>query len=106
MSSKRKAASGPAMVAADSGDAHTAKRRKLPVSPAIADIFLSTLLVVDGLVVGWKKLIEQRRHLSTRLFARLDWTRAGMLRTSFCNFTNSLSYPAALSTTISQLLSP
>ena len=75
MSSKRKAASGPATVAAENGDAHTAKRRKLPVSPTIADHALSTLLGVDGLVVGWKKLKEQWRHLSTLLFARLDWTQ-------------------------------
>lgn len=75
MSSKRKAASGPATVAADNGDAHTAKRRKLPVSPTIADLVLSILLVVGGLIVGWRKLNEQRRHLSTLWFARLDWTQ-------------------------------
>ena len=71
MSSKRKAASGPAAVAADIGDAHTAKRRKLPVSPATADLVVLPLLVVDGLVVGWRKSTSKGGIQA--LFCSLDW---------------------------------
>lgn len=52
MSSKRKAASGSAAVAVDDGDAHTAKRRKLPVSTATVDSILLRPVAVRELVVG------------------------------------------------------
>ena len=63
MSSKRKAASGLAAVAVDDGDAHAAKRRKLPVSTAIVDSVLCHSVTVGGLVVELRKFIKQRRHL-------------------------------------------
>ena len=51
MSSKRKAASGSAAFVADNGDAHTAKRRKLPVSIVIVDFVSFPFADVGGMVM-------------------------------------------------------
>lgn len=72
MSSKRKATSGPATVAADDGDAHAAKRRKLPVSTTIVHRCESVLWKLIGFVVGWRKL-NQAAAVFKHTSCSLDW---------------------------------